>query len=233
MVRQSSDEDGRQERKAPIPGDAGEGTAARRGRQAVLELVAVVVLSVTTILTAWSAFQASKWGGAMSIAFSQASTARIDAARADGAASVRISNQIGLWTQWVAAVGEGNTRSADFLLQRFPEPLATAHEDWLAAGGTAAGAPDSPFAMPSFVVPEKIEAAASDARADELFGTALATNQRSDDYTVLTVLFAAVLFFAAMSSRVTGYRARWVLLGTGLALGALGLVFLATFPKLV
>jgi uncharacterized membrane protein YkgB len=31
------------------------------------ELVAVVLLSMTAVLTAWSGFQASKWGGEMAI----------------------------------------------------------------------------------------------------------------------------------------------------------------------
>ena len=39
----------------------------------------VVLLSVTTIAAAWSGFEASKSGGAMSIAFSQASAARVEA----------------------------------------------------------------------------------------------------------------------------------------------------------
>jgi hypothetical protein len=60
------------------------------------ELVAVVVLSVTAIATAWTGFQASKWGGAMSINFSRASSARIEAARLDGAANRRQTNQVSL-----------------------------------------------------------------------------------------------------------------------------------------
>ena len=34
------------------------------------ELVAIILISVTTIITAWTAFQASKWGGLMLINFS-------------------------------------------------------------------------------------------------------------------------------------------------------------------
>ncbi|MBM02365.1 MAG: hypothetical protein CMH43_01420, partial [Micrococcales bacterium] len=64
------------------------------------ELVAVILISVTTILTAWTAFQASKWGGAMSTSFSQASAARIDAARLESDANQQASVQITLFTQW-------------------------------------------------------------------------------------------------------------------------------------
>lgn len=67
------------------------------------ELVAVILISVTTILTAWTAFRASKWGGSMSINFSQASAARIDAARFESDANRQASVQIALFTQWLSA----------------------------------------------------------------------------------------------------------------------------------
>ena len=204
--------------------------ARRRG---LLELVAVILLSTTTILTAWSAFQASKWGGAMSIAFSEASAARIESSRLDGTANVRASNQIGIWTQWAAATAADDGELASFLVDRFPEPLMTAHEDWLAAGGPDADAPASPFDMPSYVIPEREAAAVAGDRAEERFATALANNQQGDNYTLLTVLFASVLFFTAMSNRVRALRSQEVLLGTAVVLGFVGVVLLASFPKLV
>jgi hypothetical protein len=39
--------------------------------------VIVIVLSLTTILAAWSAFQSSKWSGMMSISLSQASSVEV------------------------------------------------------------------------------------------------------------------------------------------------------------
>ncbi|MGY1806167.1 hypothetical protein ACI8AF_02225 [Blastococcus sp. SYSU D00669] len=220
------------EAEPPAPAGRSDPTPLR-GSSAALEFLSVLVLSVTTILTAWSAFEASKWGGEMSIAFSQASSARIEAARADATAHSRLTNQVGLWTEWVVAEGTGNPALAAFVADRFPEPLATAHQEWLAAGGATPGAPESPFQLPSYVLPEALAAAAADERADGLFATALENNQRSDNYTILTVLFAAVLFFSAMSGRARAYRSQRLLLGTGLLLGVVGLFFLATFPKLV
>ncbi len=95
------------------------------------ELVAVILISVTTILTAWTAFQASKWGGAMSINFSQASAARIDAARFESDANRQASVQVALFTQWLSAQTSDNDDLAIFLRDSFPEPLATATTEWL------------------------------------------------------------------------------------------------------
>ena len=202
--------------------------------QGRLELLTVVILSVTTILTAWSAFQSSKWGGAMSIAFSQASTARIEAARLDGTANERQAVQVGLWTQWVDATSSGDAARADFIEERFPEPLATTHEEWLALDPLEnPSAPSSPFALESYVLPEREGAEAADERADAKFAEALANNQRGDNYTLMAVLFAAVLFFTAMSGRVKHPRSQLALLTLAIGLGLVGVAFLVAFPKLV
>ena len=59
---------------------------ATRPRRDWLDIMAVFVLSITAVLTAWCGFEASKWGGEMSIAFSQASSARVQATSAEGEA---------------------------------------------------------------------------------------------------------------------------------------------------
>ena len=38
------------------------------GERRVLDIMTVFVLSITAVLTAWCGFEASKWGGEMSIA---------------------------------------------------------------------------------------------------------------------------------------------------------------------
>ncbi|HEY7859021.1 MAG TPA: hypothetical protein VIC82_11035 [Candidatus Nanopelagicales bacterium] len=211
-----------------------EDTQTTSSRHDWRELVAVVLLSITTILTAWSGFQASKWGGAMSISFSQASSARIEASRDDGDANRRQTIQVALYTQWLEATATNNTRLQSYLSARFPEPLKTAFTAWIATNPkTNPQAPASPFSMPEYKVPELAAASAADARADAKFAEALDYNQRGDNYTLLTVAFASVLFFAAMSGRMQGRRAQWFLLGVGLVmfLGAVSL--LLVYPKLV
>ncbi len=198
------------------------------------ELVAVLLLSVTAILTAWCGFQSSKWGGAMSIAFSQASSARIEAARLDGVANRKMSVHVGLFTQWLDAEHEGGGDLASFLADRFPDPLAPAFDAWLTTDPfTNPDAPSSPFDMPEYVLPEASASAESDQRADAKFQEALANNQRGDNYTILTVLFATVLFFTALSGRIGSSRAQWTLLGLALVGFVVASSILISFPKLV
>ena len=196
------------------------------------ELIAVALLSITTILTAWSGFQSSKWGGAMSISFSQASSARIAAARADGDANRKVTVQVGLFTQWLQAATTDDTALMTLLVDRFPEPLASVFPVWLATDPlTNPDAPSSPFVMPEYKVPELADAAAYDATADAKFAQALDDNARGDNYTLLTVAFASVLFFSAISGRMRSRRSQWALLGIGLVVFAVATSFLLSFPK--
>ena len=196
------------------------------------ELVAVILLSVTAILTAWTGFQASKWGGAMSISFSQASAARIEASRQEGAANRKQTIQVALYAQWLQANAGPDKSVADYLSARFPEPLQSAFASWkLTNPGTNPQAPNSPFAMPEYVLPELAAAQAADDRADTLFADALEANQRGDNYTLLTVAFASVLFFAAMSGKMKSRNRQWTLLGISLFLFGSATLLLLVFPK--
>lgn len=198
------------------------------------ELIAILLLSVTAILTAWTGFQASKWSGAMSISFSQASTNRIEAARMESTANRKLSVQVSLFTQWLQAYQAGDTELTEFLQARFPEPLATVFPSWLDTRPLKdPDAPATPFDMEEYVIPESVDARAADATADRKFHQALRNNQRGDNYTVLTIGFASVLFFAALSERMRRRSAQWALL----CIGGVGFVILAvilmTFPKMI
>lgn len=199
-----------------------------------LELAAILLLSVTAIMTAWTGFQSSKWGGAMSISFAQASTARINAARLEGDANRKQTIQVSLFTQWLQAYQAHDDQLTDFLEQRFPEPLATAFPVWLAEQPLKnPQAAPTPFQVEEYAIPELKQSQEADALADAKYQEALRNNQRGDNYTILTVAFASVLFFTAMATRMRRQRTQWVLL----TIAALGFVvtvgFLASFPKLV
>ena len=197
-----------------------------------LELVAVILLSVTAVLTAWTGFQASKWGGAMSISFSQASAARMEASRQEGLANRKQTIQVALYSQWVQANVSGNQPVMDYLSARFPEPLKTAFRAWMVTNpGMNPQAKSSPFDMDEYVLPEVAAAQSADDRADVQFAAALQANQRGDNYTFLTVAFASVLFFAAMSGKMKSRQRQWTLLGIALAMFAMATLLLLVFPK--
>lgn len=192
----------------------------------LLDIVAVFLLSITAVVTAWCGFQASKWGGEMSIAFSQASSARVQAASAEGEARDARQYDLTIWSQWVVAEQADNEELLQFIEARFTPEFAVAFDAWEDGGRSARG----PFVMEEYVPPGTVEATELSARADAKYQQALDNNQRGDNYTILTVLFALVLFFTAMSQRDIVRWARTALLSLAVVLVAVGAVILFTYP---
>jgi hypothetical protein len=153
-------------------------------------------------LTAWCGYQAARWGGEQAAAYSQASAARIRAAQLDGEVLLFRSAHVGLFVEYVAALSEENQQFADFLYQRFPAELKTATDAWLATEPlTNPDAPATPFVMPEYRIPQQAESEEYEQLAEQKSQEAAQANQRSDDYVLLTVLFATVLFFGGISGK--------------------------------
>ncbi|MBE1875844.1 hypothetical protein IHE71_08985 [Myceligenerans sp. TRM 65318] len=199
-----------------------------------METIAVILLSVTAVLTAWSGFEASKWSGEMSIAFSRASTQRIEASRQAAAADAARAADLQVFGIWLEARAGGDQALETFARERFTDHFALAFDEWIASRPLRnPEAANSPFALDSYVPPGQAEAAAADARADDYFAQALVDNRRGDNYTLLTVLFALVLFFGALVTRFSSSRRSWAVLTGAGVLFLVGVAFLIAFPKIV
>jgi hypothetical protein len=211
---------------AEAPGINTEEVPEKRPPGHVQETIVLIVLSITAVLTAWCGFQSSQWGGEMSIAFTEASDARIEAARQAGVANAARQADLSIWGVYLQARAEGKTALARYVEQRFTDHFRVAYQAWIAEHEPTSG----PFKMKQYVPPGTTESAAADQRADSRFADALKFNQRGDRYTILTVLFALVLFFAAASTRLGSPRTQWIFLGVAIIFLIMGTVVLATFP---
>ena len=191
-----------------------------------IEIVAVAMLSVTAILTAWCGFQASKWSGERAIAFADASAARVEQSDADDQArEARVVDLI-IYAEWVTANAQGETALADEIEARFTPHFRVAFDAWQADGEAGPG----PFAMAEYVPPGTEESAERSAYADARFADALEYTERGDNYSLLTVLFALVLFLTAMAQREIHHIAAWTMLGLAGLIAVGGLIVLLTFP---
>lgn len=192
----------------------------------MFDVVGVLLLSLTAVLTAWCGFESSKWGGEMSIAFSQASSARIQAASAESESRDARQHDLTIYAQWVLAEADGRTDLAAFIEERFSPEFRLAFDSWNAGGREEQG----PFVMAEYVPPGTEKAADLSARADAKYQEALAHNQRGDNYTLMTVLFALVLFLTAISQREIIPWVRRTLLILAVVVGVAGVVTVLTFP---
>lgn len=189
----------------------------------IRDIVAVFVLSITAVLTAWCGFESSKWGGEMSIAFSQASSARIQAGNFEGTARDSRQFDLTIYAEWVTATASGRERLAGYIEERFTPEFAVAFVAWEADGRKE-------LAREEYVPPGSVEAAEWNARADGKFSEALENNQRGDNYALLTVLFALVLFLTAMAQRSSTPIAAWLLVALGALTALAGIGIGLTFP---
>ena len=188
-----------------------------------MEIVTVVILAVAALATAWSGYQASLWDGIQSSNYTQASGSRTNAAQQRTAANQFRLADLSVFENYIDALLEENEEVADFYFQRFRDEFRVGYDAWIALDPlTNPDAPPSPFAMDEYQVSQDTEAEQLENRADELFSEGEDANTVSDVYTLTTLLFAAVLFFAAISERFEYVKAQVILLviaGIGLVAG--------------
>jgi hypothetical protein len=158
---------------AEVPEKSTEEEPEKRPPGHVRETVVLIVLSITAVLTAWCGFESSQWGGEMSIAFSEASGSRIEAARQAGDANAARQADLSIWGVYLQARAQRDTALASYVEQRFTDHFRVAYRAWLAQGEPKGG----PFRMKEYVPPGTTEAMAADQRADSRFADALVFNQ--------------------------------------------------------
>jgi hypothetical protein len=198
------------------------------------ELFATVLLAVAAVATAWSSYQSARWGGVQANDYSAANASRIESTRAATEAGQKTQVDVLTFTQWVDAYAKHETRLADFYFQRFRPEFKPAVEAWIATRPLRTpGAPATPFAMPRYRLAAKAESTALLAAAESTAAAARQANQRSDNYVLAVVLFAAALFFGGISTKLSAPRQRLFVLGLGYVLFVGTAIWLATFPVTV
>jgi hypothetical protein len=195
------------------------------------EVLATVLLAVAAVATAWSSYQSARWGGVQANDYSEANAARIESTRAATEAGQRTQVDVLTFTQWVDAYAKHETRLADFYFQRFRPEFKPTVEAWLATRPLRTpGAPASPFAMRRYHLAANAESKSLLAEAEADGAAARDANQRSDNYVLAVVLFAAALFFAGISTKLAAPRPRLLVIGLGYVLFLGTAIWVATFP---
>lgn len=195
------------------------------------EVIATLVLALATVATAWSGYQAARWGGEQSSSYSQAGALRTESVRASNQAGQLIQIDIGLFTNWVNAFAAGDQQLTGFYENRFRDEFKPAFEAWIATEPVAnPDAPSTPFEMPEYRVSAAEESSILEEQAAESFAKGEAANQIGDNYILNTVFLASVLFLGGIASRFKAMSARWVILLFSLGILVFGLVNIIIYP---
>jgi len=205
--------------------------SGRASKASRVEIVAAVLLASAAVATAWSSYQASRWTGEQAKAFASANAARVESTRASDLANAQSEIDVTTFSQWVDAYLQNDDEIATFYERRFREEFRPAFHAWLRTDPfDDRSAPDSPFAMPEYVLAANEQAEALDAEAESTAARARADVQRATNYVLGVVLFAISLFFAGISTKLANHHIRAVVVGVGCAVFLVTATWIATFP---
>jgi hypothetical protein len=199
-----------------------------------VEFVALLLLALAAVATAWSSYQANRWNGEQAKASGSVNKTRILAARASDLANAQEQVDVATFMQWVDAYARNEHVLTDFYAKRFRKEFRPAFRAWLATRPlTMPDAPLTPFRLPQYRLAATLEAKQLDQEADELSAQVHRNIQRSSDYVLAVVLFAVALFFAGVSAKLNIPILRKTLLVLGCVLFLGTVVWIATFPVTV
>lgn len=196
-----------------------------------LELLATILLAIAAVATAWSSYQSARWSGIQAIDFSRANAARVESARASTEAGQKLQIDVTTFTQWADAYAAREAVLANFYFNRFRREFKPAVRAWIATKPLKnPHAPPVPFSMPQYKLAAESESQKLAEAAEKATAEAQQSNQRSDNYVLAVVLFAASLFFAGISTKLSAPSQRVALLAFGYVLFFGTAIWLATFP---
>jgi hypothetical protein len=173
---------------------------SRPGNDRLIELIAVLLLGVATVATAWCGFQSAQWSNRSNDLAQAGSTQHIEAARLFGAALQGISYDSSVVTAYAAAQSAGDTRLVDFyrttLVRQDFLPVLRRWEQQVAAGQ-----------VPIKLTEDQAYLDQQLADYSKALTTANQSNQESQvaaqnagEYLRLTIVLAMALFFAGVTS---------------------------------
>jgi hypothetical protein len=201
----------------------------RRDRR--VELLAAIMLSIATVVTAWSAYQATRWSGDQAENYTQASATRTESVRSSTEANRQVLIDVDTFLNWLDARQSGDPHLADDIHARMREEFLPAFNAWLASAPADSIPDGTPFELPEYRLAAEEEAKRLETKASALFEDGNDSNQVSDDFVLAAVLFASVLFFSGLAGTFDSLRAQVFLLILGAVMLAIGTIIVVTLPQ--
>jgi len=193
--------------------------AANPGKKhALFEPVALVLLSLATVGTAWCSFQAASWMGVSQRLTNLSAASSRRAITAELKASQVATLDVLLFSQYMNARANSNQNLAQFYADRFRDEAKVAFEAWNATRPFEnTNAPAHPFVASLYKPKLLSEREAAEDKSQELWQKAGEAGQNSRGYILITVLLASALFCGGTASKFEGLWTRRMVLAVGLA----------------
>lgn len=182
------------------------------------EVIALVLLSLATVGTAWCSYQAASWGAAAQGAVNRANAAARTAVVHQLQSSQMALLDVMLFSQYINARGSSNEPLARFYSERFRGEARMAFDAWQASRPFEnRDAPPHPF-VTNLYQPRLLQAAAeAEAETSREFTAAGDAGRTSRSYILVTVVLASALFCGGTASKFENQWIRRAVLVMGMA----------------
>jgi hypothetical protein len=205
--------------------------ADHAGRHRLISIAEAVLLSIVTLMAAWSGYSAAKWGSDSSLSLSRSSSAQNEAnLDTIQASQIRTLDSVS-FNGLFAAYETHNPKLFRLMRNRLRPGYLVAVDAWLATHPLKnPNAPPDPSYMPEYKIPQQTQAHVLNAQAQAQFKEGKSASGTADKYVRLTVFLAAVLFLVGIASHFPVRSARYGLLGIASALLVVSAVQLLALP---
>ncbi len=195
-----------------------------------IELVAAVLLAMATVLAAWSAYQSTRWGGEQAASSSGAASLRAQAAQQTTTFGTQTQIDVQMWLIWLQQAQQQNAAGQAFLEERFRDEFKPAFEAWIAQVPDGEVPPGRPFDLAEWTNVARDEADRLNGEAQVLAEKAANANQTGDNFVLIAVIMASVLFFAGVGTKLKGRGVRLFMLLISMLLFLGGFGFMLSLP---
>jgi hypothetical protein len=176
-----------------------------------VEPVTALLMALATLSTAWCSYQSAAWTRQSNRLMNDFNALERKAGLVSLQGTQAATIHAAMFMQLLAAQQAGNEKLAAFYVERFPPDVRKAYDAWIAQKPFEnPNADPHPFVPKLYQMRGTAEAAEVTAAAATRLGDARNAGSLSGQYLANTVLFAAVLFFAATSNKFEQRRVRVV-----------------------
>lgn len=184
-----------------------------------IDIIFAILLLFATLSSAFCVYEATRWSGIQAEEFGNSAKFRTESVSAANQGNVEVAVDVQVFTSWVNAITNNNIKQADFLKERFRKEFKPAFNTWISQINQSDGSfipPGTPFDMPEYQPANYKKSKELESSATDAFDRAKDANENGDQYILITVLFAIVLFFCGIYSKWETSKVQFALLAVTL-----------------
>jgi hypothetical protein len=199
----------------------------------LVSILEATLLSIVTIVAAWSGYSAAKWGTESSLKLAKASATRTEANRSFQESLTFRAEDATMFNAWFAAYLAGDENDMRVAEKRFRPEYRVAFDAWLATNPfTNPDAPPGPQQMPVYKPAGEALSRKLDLQADQLYREGQRAGETGDQYVRTTVILASVLFLVGISTHFPIRAVRFGLVAVGGVLLLVAAIAILRLPGL-